>query len=147
MSSESDSEDGPHEVYLTYSGFLEKDAQDALDSFLEGHGSRVLPRQYAGQTADFANMFTGKSCWQPNAVAKPSAKLRRDVTHLQSVFASRILSDPLVAIYNNPSTTYPDDRKYFCEACAVFMPAREQDWQMHSTGFSHQCHSQPVWHG
>ena len=48
-------------------------------------------------------------------------------------------SDPLVAIYNAPSKEKATAVKYFCEACAAYMPAREQDWQMHSRGLSHQC--------
>ena len=95
------------------------DGQDALQNFLENNGRRVAPRH-------------------ARLVSRPNTKLRQDVAHLQSMLSAR-MSDPWVAVYNIPSRKECDDRKYFCEACTVCMPAREQDWQMHSTGLTHQC--------
>lgn len=70
---------------------------------------------------------------------RPDTKLRQSVARLQRNLASRLGSDPLVAIYNSPSKEKSTDRRFFCEACTIGVPAREQDWQMHSAGLTHQC--------
>ena len=70
---------------------------------------------------------------------RPDTKLGESVARLQSNLASRLGSDPLVAIYNSPSKEKSTDRRFFCEACTIGVPAREQDWQMHSAGLTHQC--------
>lgn len=134
-----DPEDSSADYLLKHSGFLEEHAQEALDILLGDDDKRLRPRHYAGQTPDFSKMFTGQDCWEVNPVRRPSIQLRQRVAPQQSTFASRLLTNPLVAAYNSPSRTHSNDRNYFCEACAVCMPAREQDWQIHSTGISHQC--------
>ena len=66
-------------------------------------------------------------------------KLRQGVARQQSRLAARLVIDPLVAIYNVPSKEKSTTSEYFCEACSACIPAREQDWQIHSTGIDHQC--------
>lgn len=125
--SDSGSDDSEDQwVVYASSGFLDKHAQEALDSALGNDSRRLRPRQYAGQTLDVTKVFSGQNCWDVNTARRPSTKLRHRVARLQSLLASRLLVDPLVAIFNTPSRTHCDDRNYFCEACAVCMPAREQ---------------------
>lgn len=135
--SDSGSEDS--EVVYANSGFLDKYSQEVLDSAVGNDSRRLRPRQYGGQTLDVSKIFTGQNGWQVNTARRPSVKLRQRVARLQSLLAARLLVDPLVAVFNTPSSAYSDDRNYFCEACAVCMPAREQEWQTHTTGLSHQC--------
>ena len=132
-----DSED--HCVVYANSGFLDKYAQEVLDSAVGNDSRRLRPRQYGGQTLDVSKIFTGQNGWQVNTARRPSVKLRQRVARLQNLLAARLLVDPLVAVFNTPSSAYSDDRNYFCEACAVCMPAREQEWQTHTTGLTHQC--------
>ena len=49
----------------------------------------------------------------------------------------RIQRGPLHEFYDKPGQT-EGSNKYFCEACAVPIPARDKDWQMHVAGFKHQ---------
>lgn len=104
---------------VEFEGLNEQD-QGVLDSFRGLHGRPILPRH-------------------PELAGRPNTKLRQAVARHKSRLAARLVSDPLVAIYNVPAKERSNDRKYFCEACGVSMPAREQDWQIHSIGIGHQC--------
>ena len=68
--------------------------------------------------------------------ARPTPELRQAVSRQ---FKPDMLQHPLVAEINRPVTDSADDRRYFCAACAVRMPARERDWRLHTEGLSHQC--------
>ena len=68
----------------------------------------------------------------------PETELRQSIARLQTNLASRLGSDPLVAIYISPSKEKSTDGRFFCEACTVGVPAQEQDWQRHSAGVTHQ---------
>ena len=70
---------------------------------------------------------------------EPSPILRHDVACLQKRLAPRDPNDPFLAVFNKPSTEKSTETQFFCEACTVPMPARDQDWQMHLEGVSHQC--------
>ena len=94
--------------------------QQALDSFRGIHGRPVRPRHVT-------------------LPGRPNTKLREDVARLRNRLAPRDLDNPFLALFNKPSNEKSTETRYFCEACTVSMPARDQDWQMHSNGLSHHC--------
>lgn len=98
---------------------LDEQSQAVLDSFRGFGRGPVLPRN-------------------PEPAGRPNTKLRQAVARQQSRLASGLVSNPLVAMYNAPSKEKSTVKQFFCEACAAYMPAREQDWQMHSSGLGHQ---------
>lgn len=73
----------------------------------------------------------------PQLAGMPNT-VRQGVARQQSRLAARLVSDPLVAIYNVPSKDNSTASHYFCEACVAYLPAREQDWQIHLSGIDHQ---------
>ena len=64
---------------------------------------------------------------------------REDVACLKKQLAPCDPDDPFLAVFNKPSTEKSTETHHFCEACTVTMPARDEDWQMHLEGVSHQC--------
>ena len=76
----------------------------------------------------------------PTLAGKTTTKLRQDLARLQGSLSPCTTSQTFLAVYDSPSTqTTHNRRQFFCEACAVHVPAREQDWQMHISGTIHQC--------
>ena len=110
---------GGNQIDVEVAGLNEQD-QQALDSFRETHGRPVRPRHVT-------------------LPGRPNTRLREDVARLRNRLAPRDLDDPFLALFNKPSNEKSTETHYFCEACTVSMPAREQDWQMHSNGLSHHC--------
>ena len=94
--------------------------QQALDSFRGIHGRPVRPRHVT-------------------LPGRPNTKLREDVARLRNRLAPGDLDDPFLALFNKPSNEKSTETHYFCEACTVPIPARDQDWLMHLEGVSHQC--------
>ena len=105
--------------YSSSKGPLLDDHEQEMVTTFRGTGGRpVLPRH------------------APNSLTRPTAKLKEFVS---CQYDPAMLNDPFVALYNEPSRDKSDERKYFCEACTVRMPAREQDWQMHTSGLVHKA--------
>ena len=104
--------DDPEDLWAVCanSGVLDKQLQEALDSALGCDSWRLRPRQYAGQTLDVTKISSGQNCWEVNSTRRPSTKLRRRIARLQSLLASRLVVDPLVAVFSNPSITRFDAR-------------------------------------
>ena len=69
----------------------------------------------------------------------------RRATHKRNIAASTNLqeahpsnhSQVLVNRHNKPSNR-SSDREYHCEACDCSVPARERDWEVHTSGIKHK---------
>ena len=108
------------ETQVEFLGLNEQD-QLALDSFRSLHGQPILPRQ-------------------PKLVGRrQNTKFLQDIAHLQQKLEPCLQRDAVLAMYNNPSNEKSTKKQYFCEACTVYLPAHQQDWQAHLKGVSHQC--------
>jgi len=108
------------DTHVEFVGLNEQD-QLALDGLRSIHGRPILPRhpKLAGR--------------------QQNTKFLQDFAHLQKSLGPRLQSDTVLATYNHPSNEKSAEKQYFCEACTVYLPAHKQDWQVHSSGVSHQC--------
>lgn len=98
---------------------LNKEEQQLVEAFrgIGGGPMHVLPRK------------------NPEVINRPTVLLREVVAEY---YHSSVLNKPLVAAFNCPTPDKLDSRKYFCEACTIPVPAREQDWQTHAAGVVHK---------
>ena len=101
-------------------GGLDSEAQQTLDSFRQIHGQPVLPKRVS-------------------LAGRVNTQIRHDLARLQSSAPTHTPRQAFLAVYDSPSLQKMDDRQHFCDACAVHMPARQQDWRTHVAGVSHQC--------
>lgn len=67
----------------------------------------------------------------------PSFKFRQLVA---KSYKPAILADPFVASFHVPSPDKSGRHSYFCEACAMQIPACQEDWAMHIAGVLHKWH-------